>query len=61
MSLKVGVILGIIALAVCFAAVPLLAANLGGWYAYWGAMLVSVVWAAILYWLKVTHYWEGEN
>lgn len=48
-------------MAICFASVPLLAATLGGWYAYWGAMVASVIWAVALLWLKTTRYWEGEG
>ncbi len=54
------VILSIFALALCFAAVPLLAATLGGWYAYWGAVLLSGAWAAVLLWLRTAEFWEGE-
>ncbi len=60
MKITAATLLGIIALAACFLAVPLLAATVGGWYAYWGAMVLSAIWAAILLWLKLTKYW-GEN
>lgn len=48
-------------MAICFITVPLLASTVGGWYAYWGAMLASVIWAVALLWLKTTKYWEEEN
>ncbi|GEM_PF-695009 len=51
----------IVALAVCFILVPVVSATVGGWYAYWGALLLSVVWAAILLWLKLTKYWDEEG
>ncbi len=51
----------LLALAACFIGVPALAASVGGWYAYWGAMALSVVWAAIMLWLKLTRYWEADE
>lgn len=55
------VAISIVALAICFISVPYLAATVGGWYAYWGALLISAVWAAILLWLKLTKYWEDDD
>lgn len=60
MRLNAKVILGMAALALCFLAVPLMAATLGGWYAYWGAVLLSGAWAAVLLWLRTTEFWEGD-
>jgi hypothetical protein len=51
----------LIVMIICFATVPLLAATLGGWYAYWGAMVMSTIWAITLLWLKTTRYWEEED
>ncbi len=48
-------------MAICFISVPLLAATVGGWYAYWGAMILSAVWAVVLLWLKTSRYWEEED
>lgn len=61
MRATAGVILSLVALALCFISVPLMAAYVGGWAAYWGALAASVVWAAILLWLKVTRMWEGDE
>ena len=61
MKLTPSLVLSLVALAICFAAVPIMAATVGGWYAYWGGMLISVVWAGILLWLKLTKYWEGDE
>ena len=46
MTLTLG--LSIIALAICFIIVPVTAATVGGWYAYWGTMLISAVWAVFV-------------
>lgn len=54
------VLAGLAILALCFAAVPLTAATVGGWYAYWGAVLYSSAWAAVLLWLRVTEFWEED-
>ncbi len=54
-------IVTLIIMAICFVTVPLLAATVGGWYAYWGAMLMSAIWAVTLLWLKTTKYWEEED
>jgi hypothetical protein len=51
----------LIVMAICFISVPLLAATLGGWYAYWGAMIISAIWAVALLWLKTTKYWEEDE
>lgn len=58
--MKPDTILGIVALALCFISVPLIAATIGGWYAYWGTLLLSVVWSAVILWLKIK-YWEDEG
>ena len=61
MKISPVVAISVVALAVCFMLVPVIAVMLGGWYAYWGALLLSVVWALILLWLKLTKFWrEGE-
>ena len=59
MTLTLG--LSIVALAICFIMVPVTAATVGGWYDYWGAKLISAVWAVILVWLKLTKYWEVDE
>ena len=56
-----ALIVTLIIMAICFITVPLLAATVGGWYAYWGAMLMSAIWAVTLLWLKTTKYWEEED
>jgi hypothetical protein len=56
-----ALIVTLIIMAICFITVPLLAATVGGWYAYWGAMLMSAIWAVTLLWLKTTKYWEDED
>jgi len=61
MRLTRSLVATLIVMAICFISVPLLAATLGGWYAYWGAMIVSAVWAVTLLWLKTTKYWEEED
>jgi hypothetical protein len=61
MKIPASLILCLVALAICFISVPILAAIIGGWYAYWGIMAISAVWALILLWLKLTKYWEGED
>ncbi|MCQ5376673.1 MAG: hypothetical protein NO516_01335 [Candidatus Methanomethylicia archaeon] len=61
MRATIGVILSVVALTLCFISVPLLAAYVGGWIAYWGALAMSVIWAAILLWLKLTKMWEGDD
>lgn len=61
MRVSAALVVSLIALAICFISVPVMAATLGGWYAYWGAMIVSAVWAVILLWLKITKYWEGDD
>ena len=61
MKISPALVFSLIALAICFVMVPVLAAFVGTWYAYWGAMLLSVVWAAILLWLKLTKYWEDDD
>ncbi|MEJ5292186.1 MAG: hypothetical protein WHS82_01185 [Candidatus Methanosuratincola sp.] len=54
------VLLGIVVLALCFASVPIVAYTLGGWYAYWGAALLSAAWATVLLWLRTTEFWEVD-
>jgi hypothetical protein len=56
MSLAIG--LSLLVLAICFVSVPILAATVGGWYAYWGPILLGTVWALVLLWLRVTKFWE---
>jgi len=56
-----ALVVTLIVMIVCFASVPLLAATLGGWYAYWGAMIVSAIWAVALLWLRTTKYWEEDD
>ena len=51
----------VLALVATFAAVPVMAATVGGWYAYWGTMVLSAVWAGIMLWLKLTRYWEVDE
>lgn len=60
MRLNARILAGVVVLALCFAAVPLLAATIGSWYAYWGAVLLSGAWAAVLLWLRTTEFWEGD-
>ncbi len=59
--MRLPIAIWILMLAACFAAVPVISATLGGWYAYWGAVVLSTVWAAIMLWLKVTRYWESDD
>lgn len=54
------VAIGIAVLALCFAGVLVVSAAVGGWYAYWGAFLLSGIWAGVLLWLRTTEFWEGE-
>lgn len=61
MKVSAALIVCLVALAACFVSVPVMAATLGGWYAYWGAMVVSAVWAGVLLWLKLTKYWEEDD
>jgi hypothetical protein len=61
MKLTPALVATLAVMAVCFISVPLLAATLGGWYAYWGAMVMSVIWAVALLWLKTTKYWEEDD
>lgn len=53
-------LLSILVMALCFISVPILAATVGGWIAYWGPILVSMVWALVLLWLRTTLFWEEE-
>ncbi|MEM4644141.1 MAG: hypothetical protein QW748_02035 [Candidatus Methanomethylicaceae archaeon] len=57
--MKSDIILGILIMALCFISVPIIAATVGGWYAYWGTLLLSMVWSAVILWLKISH-WENE-
>jgi hypothetical protein len=59
--MRIPVAVWLLALAACFIAVPVLAAAVGGWYAYWGTMAISAVWAGIMLWLKLTRYWEVDE
>jgi hypothetical protein len=52
-------VLSLLIMALCFVSVPVIAATVGGWYAYWGTLLLSVVWSAAILWLKISH-WEDE-
>lgn len=52
--------LGILVLCLSFISVPLVAASVGGWLAYFYQILVSCVWAAALLWLRVKDFWEEE-
>ncbi|MBC7113758.1 MAG: hypothetical protein H5T34_07105 [Candidatus Methanomethyliales bacterium] len=52
-------LLGLLIMALCFVLVPVIAATVGGWYAYWGTLLLSMVWSAAILWLKISH-WEDE-
>jgi len=61
MKLTLALFVTLIVMAVCFISVPIMAATLGGWYAYWGAMIVSAIWAVALLWLKTTKYWEEDD
>jgi hypothetical protein len=61
MKLTRALVATLIVMAICFISVPLLAATLGGWYAYWGAMIISAIWAVALLWLKTTKYWEEDD
>ncbi len=57
--MRPNTILGLIIMVLCFVSVPLIAATVGGWYAYWGTVLLSMVWSAVILWLKLSH-WEDE-
>ncbi|MDH5810928.1 MAG: hypothetical protein QXO54_01430 [Candidatus Methanomethylicaceae archaeon] len=57
--MRSDIILGILIMALCFISVPIIAATVGGWYAYWGTLLLSMVWSAVILWLKISH-WENE-
>ncbi|MGC8936721.1 MAG: hypothetical protein ACP5KV_05085 [Candidatus Methanomethylicaceae archaeon] len=57
--MKLGKMLGLLIMALCFISVPVMAVTIGGWYAYWGTLLLSVVWSGVLLWLKISH-WEDE-
>lgn len=57
--MRSNTILGILIMTLCFVSVPVIAATVGGWYAYWGTLLLSMVWSAVILWLKISH-WEDE-
>ncbi|MEM3883039.1 MAG: hypothetical protein QXO23_06615 [Candidatus Methanomethyliaceae archaeon] len=57
--MRSDIILGILIMALCFISVPIIAATVGGWYAYWGTLLLSMVWSAVILWLKISR-WENE-
>jgi hypothetical protein len=54
-----NIIISIILLSLCFISVPIIAATIGGWYAYWGALIISIIWTIILLILRIK-YWEEE-
>ena len=54
-----NLIIYIILLSLCFISVPIITATIGGWYAYWGALIISIIWTIILLILRIK-YWEGE-
>jgi hypothetical protein len=58
MSRGPALLLAILVMALCFISVPILAATVGGWYAYWGPILLSMIWALVLLWLRTTLFWE---
>jgi hypothetical protein len=58
MSRGPALLLAILVMALCFISVPILAATVGGWYAYWGPILLSMIWALVLLWLRTTQFWE---
>jgi hypothetical protein len=60
MSRGPALLLSLLVLALCFISVPILAATVGGWYAYWGPILLSMIWALVLLWLRTTLFWEEE-
>lgn len=47
----------IILLSLCFVSAPIIAATIGGWAAYWGIFIVSVIWCILLLILRIKH-WE---
>lgn len=58
MSRGPALLLAILVMALCLISVPILAATVGGWYAYWGPILLSMIWALVLLWLRTTQFWE---
>ncbi|MEM1537418.1 MAG: hypothetical protein QXK12_01030 [Candidatus Nezhaarchaeales archaeon] len=56
--MKVDVFFALLIMAICFILVPIIASTVGGWYAYWGAVALSVIWAIIITWLRTSRYWE---
>lgn len=57
--MKPDILLGLLIMALCFVSVPIIAATIGGWYAYWGTLLLSILWSGVILWLKISH-WEDE-
>lgn len=56
--MRADVTFAILIMAICFILVPVLAYTVGGWYAYWGAVMLSVIWAIVITWLRTSKYWE---
>lgn len=54
------IVLGITILCLSFVSVPIVAATVGGWYAYFYQILISCVWAATLLLLRVKDFWEED-
>ena len=55
---KIQFILAIMAL--CIILVPVIAYLIGGWYAYWGHVLLAVVFAVLVVFVKTRYYWEED-
>lgn len=54
-----NIVLALILLSLCFISVPIIASTIGGWMAYWGIFIISVIWCIILLILRLK-YWEEK-
>lgn len=44
----------------CIILVPVIAYLIGGWYAYWGHVLLAIIFAVLAVFIKTQHYWEED-
>jgi len=44
----------------CIILVPVIAYLIGGWYAYWGHVLLAIIFAVLAVFIKTQYYWEED-
>jgi len=50
----------LVIMSLCIILVPVIAYIVGGWYAYWGHVLLAVIFAVLAIFIKTRYYWEED-